>query len=88
MVPGDIVVPDATDSRQFDEAYSRAAGATAKQHIVNVRVIRLAKCMADFPRFNETFREYFAGEKVTRTCAGGVLHRAGTDVEIDCVAYV
>jgi hypothetical protein len=41
---------------------------------------------ADFPRFNETFREYMAGEKVTRTCAGGVPHRAGINVEIDCVA--
>ena len=40
----------------------------------------------DFPRFNETFRAYFDGEKVTRTCFGGTLHRAGTDVEIDCVA--
>jgi len=29
---------------------------------------------------------YFGGEKVTRTCFGGVLHRAGIDVEIDCVA--
>ncbi|TMJ21732.1 MAG: RidA family protein, partial [Alphaproteobacteria bacterium] len=42
--------------------------------------------VADFPRFNETFREYMAGEKVTRTCAGGIPHRAGIDIEIDCVA--
>ena len=27
-----------------------------------------------------------AGEKVTRTFAGGVPHRAGINVEIDCVA--
>jgi 2-iminobutanoate/2-iminopropanoate deaminase len=42
--------------------------------------------VADFPRFNEAFREYFGGEKVTRTCFGGLPHRAGIDVEIDCVA--
>ena len=59
------------------------AGATSK-NIVNMRVI--LRDVADFPRFNETFREYFAGEKVTRTCFGGVLHRAGIDIEIDCVA--
>jgi 2-iminobutanoate/2-iminopropanoate deaminase len=60
-----------------------AADATAK-NIVNMRVI--LRDVADFPRFNETFREYFGGEKVTRTCFGGVLHRAGINVEIDCVA--
>lgn len=59
------------------------AGATSK-NIVNMRVI--LRDVADFPRFNETFREYFAGEKVTRTCFGGVLHRAGIDIEIDCIA--
>jgi hypothetical protein len=35
---------------------------------------------------HETFRAYFGGEKVTRTCFGGLPHRAGIDVEIDCVA--
>lgn len=82
VVPGDIVV----QTRQtLDNLMSvlEAAGATAK-NIVNMRVI--LRNVADFPRFNETFREYFAGEKVTRTCFGGTLHRAGTDVEIDCVA--
>ena len=82
VVPGDIVV----QTRQtLDNLMSvvEAAGGTAK-NIVNMRVI--LRNVGDFPRFNETFREYFAGEKVTRTCFGGVLHRAGTDVEIDCVA--
>jgi 2-iminobutanoate/2-iminopropanoate deaminase len=82
VVPGDIVV----QTRQtLDNIMSvlAAADATAK-NIVNMRVI--LRNVADFPRFNETFREYFAGEKVTRTCFGGVLHRAGTDIEIDCVA--
>ena len=82
VVPGDIVVQT---KQTLDNLMSvlDAAGATAK-NIVNMRVI--LRNVADFPRFNETFREYFAGEKVTRTCFGGVLHRAGTDVEIDCVA--
>ena len=82
VVPGDIV----QQTRQtLDNLMNvlEAAGATTK-NIVNVRVI--LRNVADFPRFNETFREYFAGEKVTRTCFGGVLHRAGTDIEIDCVA--
>ena len=82
VVPGDIVV----QTRQtLDNIMGvlAAADATAK-NIVNMRVI--LRNVADFPRFNDTFREYFAGEKVTRTCFGGVLHRAGTDIEIDCVA--
>jgi 2-iminobutanoate/2-iminopropanoate deaminase len=82
VVPGDIV---AQTRQTLDNimSVSEAAGVTAK-NIVNMRVI--LRNVADFPSFNETFREYFAGEKVTRTCFGGVLHRAGTDIEIDCVA--
>ena len=38
------------------------------------------------PAFNETFREFMAGEKVTRTCVGATPHRKGVNVEIDCVA--
>jgi 2-iminobutanoate/2-iminopropanoate deaminase len=82
VVPGDIVV----QTRQtLDNLMSilEAAGATAK-NIVNMRVI--LRDVADFARFNETFRAYFGGEKVTRTCFGGLPHRAGIDVEIDCVA--
>lgn len=82
VVPGDIVV----QTRQtLDNLMSilEAAGATAK-NVVNMRVI--LRDVADFPRFNETFRAYFGGEKVTRTCFGGLPHRAGIDVEIDCVA--
>jgi 2-iminobutanoate/2-iminopropanoate deaminase len=82
VVEGDIVV----QTRQTLEnlmSILAAAGATAK-NIVNMRVI--LRDVADFPRFNEAFREYFGGEKVTRTCFGGVLHRAGINVEIDCVA--
>jgi 2-iminobutanoate/2-iminopropanoate deaminase len=82
VVAGDIVV----QTRQTLDNLMKileAAGAT-KKNIVNMRVI--LRDTADFPRFNETFREYMAGEKVTRTCAGGVPHRAGINVEIDCVA--
>jgi 2-iminobutanoate/2-iminopropanoate deaminase len=60
-----------------------AAGATSK-NIVNMRVT--LRDAADFPRFNDTFREYFGGETVTRTCFGGVPNRAGVNVQIDCVA--
>jgi len=59
------------------------AGATAK-NIVNMRVT--LRDVADFPRFNETFRAYLAGEKVTRTCIGGIPNRAGVNVQVDCIA--
>jgi 2-iminobutanoate/2-iminopropanoate deaminase len=82
VVEGDIVVQT---RRTLDNLMIilEAAGASAK-NIVNMRVI--LRDVADFPRFNETFRAYFARENVTRTCFGGTLHRAGIDVEIDCVA--
>ena len=82
VVPGDI---EAQTRQTLDNLMIilEGAGATSK-NIVNMRVI--LRNVADFPRFNETFREYFAGEKVTRTCFGGVLHRAGIDIEIDCFA--
>lgn len=60
-----------------------AAGASAL-NIVNMRIV--LRDVADFPRFNETFRAYLAGEKVTRTCFGGIPNRAGINVQIDCVA--
>ncbi|MEC8462931.1 MAG: Rid family hydrolase [Pseudomonadota bacterium] len=82
VVPGDI---EAQTRQTLDNLMTilEAAGATSK-NIVNMRVI--LRDVADFPRFNETFREYFAGEKVTRTCFGGVLHRAGIYIELDCIA--
>lgn len=60
-----------------------AAGATL-ENVVNMRVC--LRDTADFAAFNETFREIMQGEKVTRTCLGGTPHRAGVNVEIDCVA--
>ena len=53
-------------------------------NVVNMRVI--LRDTTDFPRFNEVFRDILDGEKVTRTCVCGTPHRAGVNVEIDCVA--
>ena len=60
-----------------------AAGADFT-NVVNMRVC--LRDAADFPKFNETFAEILAGEKVTRTCIGGTPHRKGVNVEIDCIA--
>lgn len=62
-----------------------AAGATLA-NVVNMRVC--LRDVADFPKFNETFREIMAGEKTTRTCIGGTPHRKGVNVEIDCIAVL
>lgn len=62
-----------------------AAGANLSQ-IVNMRVcLRDTK---DFARFNEAFRDFFSGVRVTRTCIGATPHRDGVNVEIDCVVYL
>jgi 2-iminobutanoate/2-iminopropanoate deaminase len=81
-VAGDIEVQT---RRTLDNliAVLRAGGATLA-NVVNMRVI--LRDVADFPRFNAVFREYLGGEKVTRTCVGGTPHRAGVNVEIDCIA--
>lgn len=62
-----------------------AGGATMAQ-VVNMRVC--LRDTADFPAFNEAFRDFMDGEKVTRTCTGGTPHRKGVLVEIDCVVYL
>ena len=54
------------------KAILEAAGASMA-HVVNMRV-----CLRDtgkFPAFNEAFRDFMDGEKVTRTCTGGTPHR-------------
>ena len=61
-----------------------AAAGLSMANVVNMRVV--LRYTEDFPAFNETFREFLAGEKVTRTCVGGTPHRKGVNVEIDCVA--
>lgn len=60
-----------------------AAGANFT-NVVNMRVC--LRHTEEFPAFNEAFREFMKGEKVTRTCIGGTPHRKGVNVEIDCVA--
>ncbi|NQV57667.1 MAG: RidA family protein [Rhodospirillales bacterium] len=60
-----------------------AAGASFA-NVVNMRVC--LRDTSDFPKFNEAFAEFMQGEKVTRTCIGGTPHRAGVNVEIDCIA--
>jgi 2-iminobutanoate/2-iminopropanoate deaminase len=61
-----------------------SAGDATFANVVNMRVC--LRDPADFPKFNEAFTEFMQGEKVTRTCIGGTPHRAGVNVEIDCVA--
>lgn len=60
-----------------------AAGADFT-NVVNMRVC--LRDAGDFQQFNAAFTEFMQGEKVTRTCIGGTPHRAGVNVEIDCVA--
>jgi 2-iminobutanoate/2-iminopropanoate deaminase len=61
-----------------------AAAGLTMTNVVNMRVV--LRNTEDFPAFNEAFREFMAGEKVTRTCVGATPHRKGVNVEIDCVA--
>lgn len=82
VVAGDIEVQTRRTLANLQSVLA-AAGATFA-NVVNMRVI--LRDVADFPRFNEVFREVLDGEKVTRTCVGGTPHRAGVNVEIDCVA--
>lgn len=62
------------------------AGGGSMAQVVNMRVC--LRDVADFPAFNEAFRDFMAGEKVTRTCIGGTPHRKGVNVEIDAVVYL
>ena len=64
-------------------AILQAAGLTFA-NVVNMRVV--LRNTEDFAAFNEAFREFMAGEKVTRTCVGAAPHRKGVNVEIDCIA--
>lgn len=61
-----------------------AAAGTDFTNVVNMRVC--LRDAGDFQLFNAAFTEFMQGEKVTRTCIGGTPHRAGVNVEIDCVA--
>ena len=61
-----------------------AVAGLSMANVVNMRVV--LRNTEDFAAFNETFRDFMAGEKVTRTCVGGTPHRKGVNVEIDCIA--
>ena len=61
-----------------------AAAGLDFRHVVNMRVV--LRNTEEFAAFNETFREFLQGEKVTRTCVGATPHRKGVNVEIDCIA--
>ncbi|MDB5998720.1 MAG: RidA family protein [Rhizobacter sp.] len=84
LVPGDIAAQTLQVLNNL-KAVLDAGGATIAQ-VVNMRVC--LRDVADFPAFNEVFRDFMDGEKVTRTCVGGTPHRKGVLVEIDCVAYL
>jgi 2-iminobutanoate/2-iminopropanoate deaminase len=83
----DVVSPDIRDqTRQTLTNLSSilAAAGLTMANVVNMRVV--LRNTDDFPAFNEAFRDFMAGEKVTRTCVGATPHRKGVNVEIDCVA--
>ena len=61
-----------------------SAAGLSMANVVNMRVV--LRNTEDFAAFNESFREFMAGEKVTRTCIGGTPHRKGVNIEIDCIA--
>jgi 2-iminobutanoate/2-iminopropanoate deaminase len=83
----EVVSPDIREQTRQTLANLSAVLAAAQltmANVVNMRVV--LRNTQDFPAFNEAFREFMAGEKVTRTCVGATPHRKGVNVEIDCVA--
>ena len=83
----EVVGPDIREQTKQTLSNLRSVLAAAGldfRHVVNMRVV--LRNTDDFPAFNETFREFMQGEKVTRTCVGATPHRKGVNVEIDCVA--
>ena len=84
VVAGDI--RDQTRQTMANLMAVLSAGCATLAQVVNMRVC--LRDTADFPAFNEVFRDIMNGEKVTRTCIGGTPHRKGVMVEIDCVAYL
>jgi 2-iminobutanoate/2-iminopropanoate deaminase len=83
----EVVSPDIREQTKQTLANLKSVLAAAGldfRHVVNMRVV--LRNTEDFAAFNETFREFLQGEKVTRTCVGATPHRRGVNVEIDCVA--
>ena len=83
----EVVSPDVREQTRQTLANLKSVLAAAGldlTHVVNMRVV--LRNTEDFAAFNEAFREFMQGEKVTRTCVGAAPHRKGVNVEIDCVA--
>jgi 2-iminobutanoate/2-iminopropanoate deaminase len=83
----EVVSPDIREQTKQTLSNLKSVLAAASldfRHVVNMRVV--LRNTEDFAAFNETFREFMQGEKVTRTCIGATPHRKGVNVEIDCVA--
>jgi len=83
----EVVSPDIREQTRQTLANLSAVLAAAQltmASVVNMRVV--LRNTADFPAFNEAFREFMGTERVTRTCVGATPHRKGVNVEIDCVA--
>ena len=72
VISDDIQAQTQQTLRNLEEVLNEAGGSFA--NVVNMRV-----CLRDVG-------EFMKGEKVTRTCIGGIPHRAGVNVEIDCIA--
>ena len=83
----EVVSPDIRE--QTRQTLSNLASILSAAGLSLANVVNMRVCLRnteDFPAFNEAFREFMSGEKVTRTCIGGTPHRKGVNVEIDCVA--
>ena len=83
----EVVSPDIRE--QTKQTLSNLASILSAAGLSLANVVNMRVCLRnteDFPAFNEAFREFMSGEKVTRTCIGGTPHRKGVNVEIDCVA--
>ena len=82
VISDDIQAQTQQTLRNLEEILKEAGGSFA--NVVNMRVC--LRDVDDFQKFNITFTKFMKGEKVTRTCIGGIPHRAGVKVEIDCIA--
>ncbi len=83
----EVVSADIGDQTRQTLTNLRNILATAGLTMANVVNMRVSlRNTDDFPAFNEAFRDFMDGEKVTRTCVGASPHRKGVNVEIDCIA--
>ena len=79
----------------FDHAVQSAMdglGATLKKHVATfndvVKCTVMLSDMRDWPRFNETYRSYFAPDRLpARSAFGGVQLAFNAALEVECIAY-